>query len=413
MSTLVALASGGAEGGDPRHHVEAFLGTLAALGYVEDTRRAKQRILERLVRWMGESGIGTADLDESVLGRYLERVVRRPYRRGRVERATLLGFLDHLREEGATPPRRPLAPSPGEILVERYREHLRDAKGLSARSLAVYTPVVRRFVLATALEEAGSVDDVLDATTVRRCLLEQVQGRSSEMTKLTTVALRSFLRFLFLYGKTARDLSSSVPTVRRWQLASVPPILSADEVERVLEVPDPATPQGRRDRAMLLLLARLGLRPGEVAKLELDDIDWVRGEIVVRGKGGSADRLPLPEDVGEALARYLREDRGRASSRRVFLRLLAPRVGLSGPWGVSAVATQAMGQAGIRTGRRAGGHLFRHSLATRMIRRGASLVEISQILRHRSTTTTWIYAKVDFESLRGVARSWPGVGGEA
>jgi integrase len=158
---------------------------------------------------------------------------------------------------------------------------------------------------------------------------------------------------------------------------------------------------------MLLLLARLGLRPGEVARLELDDIDWAAGEIVVPGKGRFHDRLPLPEDVGEALALYLRHDRGSSPSRRVFLRIHAPYVGLAGPCAVCAVARGALRRAGLTPRGRVAAHVFRHSLATRMIRRGASLGEISQVLRHRSVVTTQIYAKVDFEALRGVARPWP------
>jgi len=193
--------------------------------------------------------------------------------------------------------------------------------------------------------------------------------------------------------------------------ATVPAFLLHEEVERVLSATDRSIPRGRRDYAILLFLARLGLRAGEVVRLELGDIRWRTGEFVVRGKGRVLDRLPLLADVGEALALYLRKDRGRRSSRRVFLRMWAPRVGLTGPAAVGHVVRAALARAGLRRTSRGAAHLFRHSLATRMIRHGASLAEISEVLRHRSQNTTEIYAKVDFEALRGVARPWPGAGG--
>lgn len=250
-----------------------------------------------------------------------------------------------------------------------------------------------------------------DARLVRDCLLERIRPRSSEYARLLAAALRSFLRFLYLRGDTALDLSRAVPTVRRWRQAAVPAVLSPAEVERVVSAPDRSTPRGRRDHAILLLLARLGLRAGEVVALELGDVRWRTGELVVRGKGRVLDRLPLLADAGEALALYLRQDRGASASRRVFLRMLAPRVGLGGPGAVGHIVRRALTRAGLRAGRRGAAHLFRHSLATQMIRHGASLAEIAEVLRHRSQGTTALYAKVAFETLRGVARPWPAAGG--
>lgn len=183
--------------------------------------------------------------------------------------------------------------------------------------------------------------------------------------------------------------------------------LTGEEVERVLATADRLTSRGRRAIAILLLLARLGLRAGEVVALELDDIHWDVGEILVRGKGRLHDRLPLPADVGEALTLYLREARGSSTSRRVFLRRIAPAVGLAGPSAVCEVARQALRRAGLKPSGRAGAHIFRHSLATQMLRRGASLAEISQVLRHRSINSTQLYARVELEALRGVAPQWP------
>jgi integrase/recombinase XerD len=187
-------------------------------------------------------------------------------------------------------------------------------------------------------------------------------------------------------------------------------LLSPEEVERVLAATDRSTSRGCRDYAILLLLARLGLRAGEIASLELGDLLWRSGEIVVHGKGRMVEHLPLLSDVGEALAGYLREARASAS-RRVFVRLLAPRVGLAGPAAIDHIVRLAFRRAGVCPASRGAAHLFRHSLATRMIRHGASMAEIGEVLRHRSPNSTAIYAKVSFEALRGVARPWPVTGG--
>ena len=191
-----------------------------------------------------------------------------------------------------------------------------------------------------------------------------------------------------------------------------PAFLSPDEVERVLSAGDRSTLSGHRDQTILLLLARLALRAGEIVSLELDDIRWRAGEIVVRGKCRTVDHLPLLSDIGEALASYLREDRGISTSRRVFLRMWAPRVGLTGPAAVGHIVRRALARAGVHRSGRGAAHLFRHVLATKMIRHGASMREISEVLRHSSQTTIAIYAQVSFEALRTVALAWPAVGGE-
>jgi site-specific recombinase XerD len=292
------------------------------------------------------------------------------------------------------------------VLFRRYIDFLRDTQGLSPHSIAAYSSFVRAFVDAQRLPENVAA---VDALAVRCYLLGQSRNRAASYMALLAAALRSFLRFCFLDGTTQTDLSMAFPPVRRWQHAAVPPFLVAEEVERVIAAADRSTARGCRSFAILLLLARLGLRASEVIALELADIRWEAGEIVVRGKGRIHDRLPLLADVGEALALYLCT-RGPSKSRRVFLRRIAPRVGLSQPADISKIAREALQRAGLLPTGRVGAHLFRHSLATRMIRRGASLAEISQVLRHRSITTTQLYAKVEFEELRGVALPWPSAG---
>jgi site-specific recombinase XerD len=291
--------------------------------------------------------------------------------------------------------------------IKQYADHLRNERGLTERSIEIYLPHVDAFLRSQESRVGSSRSRALDAQGVRDFLLERVHNRSTAYARLAAASLRSFLRFLFLRGETPVDLSSAVPTVRRWNRAPVHAFLAPEAIDRVLAVPDRTTPSGRRDYAILLLLARLGLRAGEVVSLELGDLHWRAAEIVVRGKGRSLDRLPLPSDVGEALSAYLQASRIPTNSRRVFLRKIAPRVGLTGPSAVGCVVRDALARAGVARPYRYAAHIFRHSLATRMIRQGASLSQISEILRHRCPATTEIYAKVDFETLRGVARAWP------
>lgn len=394
-------------------HVESFLECLRAAGYAERTLRKKRCTAEAFGRWITRDQVAFVDLNESHVAAFVERSPRPPKNRVVCELATLRPFLGHLRTEAGTPSIPPQADSSlSGALERRYMEHLDNERGLSERSICIYLGFIRDFLTDRVARTGCAAPGDLDAAVVRDFLLDRVHvyGQSSESIRLLATSLRSFLRFLFLRGETETDLSSSVPTVRKWRQATVPAYLSPAEVERILAVPDPATPGGCRDYAILLLLARLGLRAGEIVTLELKDIRWTTGEIVVRGKGRIHDHLPLVSDVGEALAAYLQKDRGRSGSQRVFLRKHAPRVGLAGPAAIGHVVREGLAGAGLRSSRRGAAHLFRHSLASKMIRRGASMLEISQILRHRSISTTAIYAKLDLDTLRGVARCWPGTG---
>ena len=385
-------------------HLTEFIATLATAGYAETTQQDKRRLIVPFIRWVGHARLALADLDDACVDAFRARSSRPHCKHGDPERVALDQFLDHLRVIGVAPPRRSLVSSRAEVLVQSYLDHLRGDRGLCARSLEVYSPFAHAFVVAQRLPARVAA---LDAAAVRSYLLERSRNRSGSFVRLLAAALRSFLRFLFFDGMTVADLSTAVPPVRRWRLAAIPPFLRPEEVERVIAATDTSTGRGLRALAILLLLVRLGLRAGEVVALELDDIRWDVGEIVVRGKGRLHDRLPLLEEVGVALAHYLREARGRTTSRRVFLRRCAPHIGLSGPTAVCVVAREALKRAGLRPAGRVGAHIFRHSLATRMIGRGASLGEISQVLRHRSVDTTQLYAKVEFDALRGVALPWP------
>ena len=391
-------------------YLHSFVDQLRAAGYAPQAVANKRAIILAFARWTQVERVAVEDLDDLHLTAFVGRRPHRP--RARVERRTLRQFLAHMRGARGLPPLRASRPaSPADDLAQRYVAYLRSDRGLAENSVLVYAPFVRDF-LTHRVAKAGSLAlDALDGETIRAFLIERIAKRSSEWARLLSVALRSLLRFLFLRGETPRDLSAAVPTVRTYRQSTVPALLSPEEVERVLAAPDRSTTRGRRDYAILLLLARLGLRAGEIVSLELGDLRWRAGEIVVRGKGPRVDQVPLLADVGDAVARYLREDRVASASPRVFLRLIPPRVGLARPCAIDHVVRLALARAGVPPRPRRVAHLFRHSLATRMIRHGASIAEIAEVLRHRSQSSTAIYAKVSFEALRTVARPWPVAGG--
>lgn len=391
----------------------SFLTYLRARGYAERTLRKKKSVVASFLRWTMKKQFTVDELNESHLSAFVNQVPQRKETRIKFEMSALRPFLKHIWAERGTPnPPILIKTSNADNLKQLYIDYLRKERGLAENSILVYSPLINNFITEQEKQNGSAFINTLNAKNIQHFLLDRIRNRSSEYTRLLATALRSFLRFLYLYQKTTIDLSSSIPTVRRWDKTQVSGFFSPEEVEHVLSTIDLSAPRGCRDQAILLLLARLGLRAGEVVSLELDDILWRSGEIIVRGKGRVQDRLPLLSDIGEALALYLHRDRATTLSRKVFLRMLAPRIGLAGPGAVGHIVRYAVDRAGLRFPSRGAAHFFRHSLATRMIRHGASIAEISEVLRHRSQSSTLIYAKVDFETLRGVARPWPGKGGK-
>lgn len=404
-----ASVGGGARVGLDAVHAESFIEALVAVGYAACKLRDKRRIVLKFVEWTRGRRVRVEVLDDSHVERFLASHGSPSAARSAFRRRVLRAFLRHLREvHVVAQPVVRREDKPAERLVREYSEYLRDQRGLADRSLLVYVPRVRAFVGDCEARFGKPFPTEVDAEAIHAFLLDRIRNRSREEGRLWSVALRSFLRFLFLTGKARNDLAVSVPMFRMPRPEGTHAFLSRSEVESLVMAPNPSTPTGRRDRAILLLLARLGLRASEVVFLELGDIRWRAGELVVRGKGRHNDRMPLPADVGAALAHYLRSARPRSPCRRVFLRCYPPFVGLSGPCAVSAVVRAAFARAGLPRPPRVAAHVLRHSLATQMIRHGASLTEISQVLRHRSPGTAEIYAKVAFDSLREVARPWPG-----
>ena len=291
-------------------------------------------------------------------------------------------------------------------LLEVYGRYLVAERGVTMGTVAGYQASVRPFLEQRV--HAGRLElESLVAADVTRFVLRACRRPEAGSAKHLVSALRSLLRYLHLEGK-APDLVAAVPGVAGWRGGSLPQGLEPGQVSRLLTSCDRDTVVGRRDYAMLRLLARLGLRRCEVARLELGDLDWERGEVVIRGKGDRQERLPLPTDVGEAVTDYLTRGRPRVECRRLFIRVHAPLNGLSSG-GVQDVVDHACARAGMA---RLGAHRLRHTLATELLRAGATLPDVGQILRHRSLSTTAIYAKVDRTALRDLAQPWPRGGAE-
>jgi integrase/recombinase XerD len=380
-----------------------FAQALWARGYTARTIETKVYSLRAFQKWLAARAVALDAVDERTIDAFLRTQPGGPARHGR----TLCDFLAHLRTAGlaAWPPL--ASPSRLDEWVERYERHLRVERGACQTTIETHVGLARPF-LERHVGADGSL--ALTAADITAYLQREVQRRSPARAKHVVWVLRTLLRYLFQEGYT-RDLSPAVLTVRDWRLTTVPKSLPPADVERLLAACPRDTATDRRDRAILLLLARLGLRAGEVVALELGDIDWRAGTLTIRAKKGlRQERLPLPVDVGQALATYLRRGRPVGAGRRVFLRVRAPRGGFRSAGGVTSVVQKALARADLHPPRR-GAHLLRHSLAVRMLGHGASLAEIGAVLRHRGAATTEIYAKVDLERLRAVVQPWPGSGG--
>jgi site-specific recombinase XerD len=293
-----------------------------------------------------------------------------------------------------------------ELWAQGYEQHLREARGLARATIVNYAPFVRSF-LKDRFGGGPATLSLLCARDVVAFVQHQAPHLHPKRAKLLTSALRSFLRYVRYRGEVKLDLAAAVPIVPNWSMSAIPRAIGAEQVRQLLASIDRNTAEGRRDYAILLLLARLGLRSSEVAFLELDAIDWKAGQLSVCGKRGQRSDLPLPTEVGKAIAAYLRHGRPRCNSRRVFLRVKAPVCGFQGACGVGSIVRHRL----LRTGIDAptyGAHQFRHGLATEMLRQGASLGEIGELLGHHNPQTTKIYIKVDLEALRTLALPWPG-----
>jgi site-specific recombinase XerD len=387
-------------------YLEQYAQRLYEQGYARQTGRYTLAVLGQFNDWLDKRNISALEVSTATADRYL----RWRWRRCRPHNGdtAIVGRLLEMIHPEKTNGQSHGAWSEAEQAVAKYQRWLEQERGLTQATVVNYLPFVRKFVgqqfPSDEVDFARlSPNDITDFIQTQATLMG-----SSKRIQLLVTALRSFLRHLLQGGVIKTNLAACVPAVAKWSLSGVPKFLTPEQVQRILDSCDRSSACGKRDYAILLLLARLGLRASEVVALTLDDIDWAEGLITMHGKGKRVDQLPLPAEVGEAMTDYLRLARPACGTcRRVFIRDRAPLVGFANSIAICSLVDTALRRAGVESVRR-GSHLFRHSLATRMINNGSSMSEIGELLRHRRPDTTSIYAKVDLTSLRTIALPWPG-----
>lgn len=382
-----------------------FAAVLLEQGYASQPAAQQLRLMAHVSRWLGAGGrqasaLNAVSVDAFVISR------RAAGYSTHLTAGALRPLLVYLRGLGVLAEEDVPGPSgPVELVLGSYRRYLLMERGLSVLTARVYVDAVRSFLVGRVSPDGRRVDlRGLRAGDVMAFVVGHCPALSRAAAKQTTTALRSLLVYLHLAGEIDRPLAGAVPSVAGWRLAGLPKGLEPGQVQALLASCDRNAVNGRRDFAILTLLARLGMRAGDVAALSLDDVNWRAGEITIRGKGDRRERLPLPADVGEMIAGYLHDRRSVAGERALFVRVQAPRASMTST-AVGSVVAAAARRAGLGT---VGPHRLRHTVATEMLRAGASLPEIGQVLRHRHMSTTAIYAKNDREALREIARPWPG-----
>ena len=383
-------------------YVGGFRSELEARGYRPGTVANQLYLTAELSRWLEVQGLAVADLTVERVEQFVAM------RRARVQvlgitpgaLGALLGHLDGL---GVLPAPEPVEPTPLELLLDRYHRYLLHERALAPGTATRYVSVAGRF-LATCSQGAAFDLEQLSAATAIAFLIAERATRSVAWAMAVAVALRSLLRFLYVEGLIEAPLADAVPSPAGWRATALPKAVEPSQFEAMLASCDRESVAGRRDYAVLLLLGRLGLRAAEVAKLELTDVGWADGQVRVHGKGPRVDVLPLPVDVGRALADYVRGGRPRKGHGALFCGIGAPHGPLA-PVSVTGIVYRSCDRAGLE---RVGAHRLRHGVATQMLRGGASLPEIAQILRHSNVATTAVYAKVDHVALAELARPWPG-----
>jgi site-specific recombinase XerD len=384
-------------------HVEGFQSYLEERGYTPGTVRGQMKVLGHLGRWMEKGGLEVSELTAIGIEEFLAEM-RSGRGLRRADRCTAFQVLEHLVEQGVVAEPAPVPKSELELLLDDYRDWMLHERGLAETTVRRYEWTARRFLTQRAIGADGPAMGVTSVevnsfllTESARCSVGAAKGRVAE--------LRSLLRYLFVRGMTATPLAAAVPPVAGWHNTGIPPTVSPEDVQALMDSCDHGTPNGIRDFAIIALVARLGLRSIEVARMELEDINWRTAEITIRGKARRLDTMPLPAEVGKALVAYLVDARPSVdpTQRRLFLTGRAPRTPIRADLVGDVVerACRRVGMAPVRP------HRLRHALAREMLAHGVVLTDISQVLRHRDVATTAIYAKVDIDSLRMVARAWP------
>jgi site-specific recombinase XerD len=396
-------------GGISGPYVDAFADDLNRDGYAPASAVRYIRSAAHLGCFVHRRGGVLADVDLNILdsfSRHLRRCRCPHFRRGKISYHAHFGvklFHHHLVERGICKPQ-PVQEAPAApALVTAFCDWFRTHRGVKEPTLRHYARGATDLVRALG-EDVGQ----WNAQAVRNFLLEQASRSGTSTTQALITSLRAFIRFLNFHGECRDDLAIAIPAVAHWRLARLPRCLSAEEVNRLIAASNGTTPGRLRDRAILLMLARLGLRSGDVAALRLSDIDWNNGTLQVTGKGRYQVRLPLPQDVGDALLRYLDCRPANVATDHVFLRSNAPCGPFTSGDGVSSVVKHALKRANIDAPAK-GAHLLRHTAATEMLRNGVPLDQAGLVLRHRSIDMTAYYAKADVALLKQVAQPWPEV----
>lgn len=386
-------------------YLQRFAEKSSHQGYVRESIQGQLRAIARFGTWLKRRRIALGNVGRGDVQRYLRR--NGGVRRG--DARALQRFRELLAMQGVIV--MPDAPQKTEVeaVAEEFAGYLKHERGLAPRTIKYHRAFIARFL---AWRFGENRDDHVNMAHVKagdlvNFVQREAARRSAASARMVTASLRSFVRYSLLRGGLDKDISGAIPKVRCCSLSGIPRFLTPSQVRRVLASCDRRTIMGRRDYAILLLLSRLGLRASEVATLDLEAIDWTAGTLTVHGKGSKICKLPLPHDVGKAVAAYLRWDRPKVPSRRLFLRVLAPLNGFAGPQGVCQMVRATLARAGVQAPSK-GAHQFRHALATRMLRNRASLTDIGHVLRHVRPKTTFIYTKVDLTALRALVRCWPG-----
>ncbi|MDN5859758.1 MAG: site-specific integrase [Pseudonocardia sp.] len=385
-------------------YAAGYRAELDAQGYSPWTAVSYLYSFTRLSRWLADQRLSAAELDSECVARFVaERPGGRPDNTRRVTPRGMYSLLGYLRRAGVAPaPVTVVSDTGRDALLDEFAAFLRTERGLAENTIDWYRWAAGLFLAA----QVGDVQDVgaLSAGQINAFVLAQAGGRGAGSLNNIVTALRALLRFLYLRGYTATPLAGAAPRTVGWRDRGPSRGLGAEQVARLLAGCDRRTSIGRRDFAILTVLARLGLRANEVATLRLEDMDWRVGEITVHGKGNRTDRLPMPADVGQAIADYCRRGRPRVGCRALFVQVRAPYAGLTST-AVSKVVEAACRRAGLPE---VGAHRLRHTAAAALRRTGAPLFEIGQLLRHQHAVTTAGYARDDEAALAELARRWPG-----
>lgn len=383
-----------------------YAARLSGEGFGQQSTWRSLSLFRDLMDWHIGKGHDPQDLSEIHVEQFLEhRSEHWCINAG--DRAALRRLLSALREERLIPPALPVVRTEHEQIIDAFVAYLAHERGLASSTVERHKLLALRFLQEVCPSGANGFVALTPEIVIGYVERHALDG-AADSGKAMCGALRTFLRYLHLKGFISVTLADCVPSIRRWRLAGLPTFLPPQKVQQVLDACDQTTAMGLRDYAVLMVLAKLGLRAGEVAALSLDDIDWRSGKMLVHGKGRRQAMMPLRHDVGRAIVAYIQHGRPASQCRSLFLRMLAPHVGFASGCAITMIAKQALKRADIHGYAHHGAHLFRHSLATNLLRSGASFAEIGQLLRHQSADSTRIYAKLDIEKLRTLSQPWPG-----